>query len=168
MRINNYARFIDDEMTAGYSHITSPIHLFLTPHSVGISNRMIFVHQKSERQVILGTESSVALFTLRTDAKDQGSVGLEVRVTVAKPTGLLGTARRIVLRIEVQHYLLTTQVREADDLASIGSGSEIGCGLASERSLFMVKIHSAEWLENTSVIAKNTETSQGFLGGRNP
>src|SRR5437660_8781895 len=49
----------------------------------------------------------------------------ESRERVAKVAGFLGAARRVVLRIEVQHYRLALKVRERNRVATVIERGEI-------------------------------------------
>jgi hypothetical protein len=95
---------IDDEGRAIDSHVLLAEHAFLRPDAVRLHDLVIGVGEERERQVVLGLERGVLLHGVGADPKDHCIESLEPREGVSKRARLDGSARGVVLGIEVQNH----------------------------------------------------------------
>src|SRR5882762_2549341 len=81
-------------------------------HAVGLGGFLGAVRQQGEGQAMLLRKLLVRSDIIDADAEDHGAQFIERENVVAEFAGLRGAARRVVLRIEIQHHPLAAVVLE--------------------------------------------------------
>src|SRR5690606_30346137 len=95
-----------------------------------LGDRVIDVSEQRKREVVLTREACLALLVQHADAQDDGIVGAEVRQRGLEGARLARAARRVVLRVEVEHHVAAAVVGEAMRRAVLVVEGEIGRGRA--------------------------------------
>src|SRR5579872_5290213 len=100
---------VDDERRTLDPEEGATIERFLLPDTVGVRDLAIDVGQQREGQRILLLELRVRGDAVRTHANDRRIDTLEARERIAELTRLSRAARRVILRIEIQHDRAATE-----------------------------------------------------------
>ena len=95
------------------AHVLAAVARLLLPHAVLLGDLVIGVGKQREVHVVLRGELRLAFLVEDAHAEDRGFALLELRQVVAERAGFGGAARRVVLRIEVQHDRLSRRNRTA-------------------------------------------------------
>ena len=104
--------------------------LLFNPDAVILNDVVLFITDQGEGEIVFGDKIGVTIWRVDTDSKE-GRSRIEKRlVPVAQSTCLRGAARRIVLRIKVEHNRFPSKIGEIDGLAflvwpSNGGGGEV-------------------------------------------
>lgn len=109
--------FVDDEGSTEGTHVLAPIQAFLTPHTKLIDQLLVCVGNQREGEGILFDKLLMRLFAIYADAYHFVAGPVQGVVVVAQVAGLGGTSRCTVLRIEVEHQLLSFIIAQADFFA---------------------------------------------------
>ena len=109
---------IDDEGGAFDAHIFPPVHAFLYPDTIVLAERAVLVRDELHAKIVLGDKLVVIAHRILGRADDADTCGLERTDMLGKGDRLLGAARSVVLRIEVEHQCLTLEIGQRDVLAA--------------------------------------------------
>src|SRR5262249_17240291 len=124
--LRDLARLVDDEGRSKNTPVLPAIHRLLAPHTVPLSDRVVLIDEQRIRQLKFLLELLVRFRRVGAYAEDYRVEAVESRQRIAERAGLDGTARRVVLRVEEQHYVLTFEIGELDLLASVVECGEVG------------------------------------------
>src|SRR5215213_6730042 len=100
------ALLVNQEGLAGEAHVLAVAPGLLAVDAVSLGDGAVSVAQQREREVVLGDESLVRSLVVERDAENLDAGLTNGRVVVAERARLLGAARRVVLRVEVERDLL--------------------------------------------------------------
>src|SRR5699024_156288 len=122
------AAAVDDEGAALDTDVLVAVHILFFEHAVGVAQGFVGVGQQRERECVFAAEV-VVLFHRVARYPDNGGADVgEGGVMVAKILAFLGTARRVVTRVEIQYQRLVGEIGQAQRAAAAGGGAE-GRGL---------------------------------------
>ena len=99
------------------AHVLAPVARLLLPYAVLLCHLVFGVREQREGNPVLAGELRLALLVENADAKYRGLpplIGGQTRLELAR---LLGAAWRVVLRVEVEHHVLSGVVRQPVRLA---------------------------------------------------
>src|SRR5205085_9127031 len=104
------ALLVYEEGLAADAHVLLAHELLLAVDAVSVGDRVVGVGQEREGELVLVRELPVRALVVERDAEDFDPAPLELRERVAETASLLRAARRVVLRVEVEHDLPAAQV----------------------------------------------------------
>ena len=119
--------------------LITPITFFSVHHffPVGtvLGHHLFFrITEQGVGEFVLGNKCLVPLLAIRRDANDRRIEGLDLFPQTAESLGLLGSARGVILGVEINDHLLATQPPESDLLAVLVRKREQRCCLAFDNS----------------------------------
>src|SRR5437588_1076318 len=126
----DFAPLVNEEGLAADAHVLLARELLLAVDAVGICHRMVGVCEEREGEFVLVCELTVRALVVERDAEDFYPAPPELSERVAETASLLRASRRVVLRVEVEHDLLPTQIRQLHLIAFRVARLEVGRGIA--------------------------------------
>lgn len=123
--------FVDHESNPRRAHVSSSVHGFFNPCTVRCMDSLLSIGKQSEGQFFFFYESFVAAFVVRAYAENLVTLSDHRLIVVAQVTSLCSTTGCHVSGIEIQHYFLSTQVRQFYRIAIVIINGEIGCLVAN-------------------------------------
>src|SRR5690606_16378685 len=111
----------------------------LLPDAVRLGDLVVGVGEEGEGQVVFVGELAVGSDGVGADAEHRGAFGVDLLDAVADAAGLRGAAGGVILWVEVEDDLLSTEIGEADGVAVLVGQLEVGgrvagCGLHARQS----------------------------------
>lgn len=128
--VDQQTAFVNDKMAAHNAHICLAVIGLLLPGAIHLRNRVIGVHQESERQIVLFPEFLMALLPVRADAEDDGILFGDRSVALAEPASLDRSASGVVFWIEVEDDFLALIVGQLHALTGVSESGKVGRGPA--------------------------------------
>jgi len=104
------AFLINYESGSDGTHVLLAHEFFKCPGAIGIMHGFVNVGNEGEREVVFFDEFLVRFFTVFAHAEYHITLLLKQIIIVTKVAGFGGTARRIVLGVEVHDHLLASKV----------------------------------------------------------
>lgn len=108
--VGNHAVLVHHKGGADDAHVGLAAHLLLAPSTKGLDGGGLHVGQQVEGQAELVPELGVRGLAILADSQHHCSLGQDVVIHITESAGLRGTARGIVLRIEINHDFLSSEL----------------------------------------------------------
>src|SRR5947209_10235866 len=126
----DFALLVNEKGLAADAHVLLAHELLLAVDAVRFGHRVVCVCEEREGEFVLVCELTVRALVIERDAEDFYPAPPELRERVAETASLLRAPRRVVLRVEVEHDLLPTQIRQLHLIAFRVARLEVGRGIA--------------------------------------
>jgi hypothetical protein len=127
---------VDQERAALDAADLSPVEQLVFHHAEQLADRLLGVRQQLEGEFQLGLEGFMRPQRVARDAVDLDADPLEIAVESPEVGPLLGAARGVVLRIEVERQLFAAPVGESEGAAAGRGKPEIRDRLAERDQRF--------------------------------
>ena len=101
------------------------------PGAIEFMNLMLGIGNQREGQFILGNKVLMLLLGVSADADNLVALGLESLIIIPEIARLGRAARGVVPRVEVEDHFLALELAEADRVAVLIHGIEVGGRLSS-------------------------------------
>src|SRR5271169_3842406 len=124
-------RPVDQKGRAFDAHVFTPVHALLDPGAIFLADLAVDIGGENERQAVLFLELVVRGDRILGDADNDSARATVIRERIAKPAGLCGAARGVVLRVEIQNDFFAAELGEAHTALAVGRQGEIG-GFSAE------------------------------------
>jgi hypothetical protein len=134
----------DQHRLADHAHELAPVHRFLAPGAVGQQHLVFGIGAERDAKLVFDYELVEGGERVGGDAEDRGVGAGKPRTQPGKIHGLAGAARRVSLGVEIQHQILSPEVRERHALpAAAGQferwrldsfGQQVLCGRFARRA----------------------------------
>ena len=118
--LGDRALLVDQEGGALDAHVLAAVQALLHPGAVLLADLAVAIGYQREVEVVLLLELVVARHAVLADAYHLRLEFLESRCIVTEGAGLGGTARGVVLGIEIENDRLAAQLAELELAAAIG------------------------------------------------
>src|SRR5438128_8740889 len=123
---SDLATLIDEEGRAFDPEMFAAVQVLLFPDAVRVRDLALVVAQQREVEMVLVAELSMARGVIPADAEDDRSLRRHAGEIVSEAARFLRAPRRVVLRIEIQDYLLPSKVLQGHPPSVVGSQREVG------------------------------------------
>lgn len=116
----------DEECSAERAHILAAIHRFLAPYAHLFLKAVAGVGDEGEGEVVGRDELLVGGFGVAADSYDSVAFGGERADIVAQRAGLGRAARSVVFRVEIEHEILSGEIRQLHLVAVLVDAQQFG------------------------------------------
>ena len=135
----------DEECSAERAHILAAIHRFLAPYAHLFLKAMVGVGDEGEWEVVGRDELLVGGFGVAADSDDSVTFGGERADIVAQRAGLGRAARRVVFRVEIEHEVLSGEIRQLHLVAVLVDAQQFGRFVSDIHNvLFLIQLKGSE------------------------
>ena len=94
IHLGDVAVFVDQERGALDAPVFFAVHVLFLPDAVLLADRVLFVGEQDERQLVFRDELLMLLHRVRRDAEDHGVRVRKRRMQIAEAAGLRRASRR--------------------------------------------------------------------------
>lgn len=116
----------DEECGAERAHILAAIHRFLAPYAHLFLKAVAGVGDEGEGEVVGRNELLVGSFGVAADSYDRVAFGGERADIVAQRACLGRAARSVVFRVEIEHDVLSGEIRQLHLVAVLVDAQQFG------------------------------------------
>jgi len=126
----NQAAFVNQKGGTHGAHIRFAVIFLFLPHAVSLHDGLVGIDEQREGQVVFESELLMGRHAVDAHADDLNITSFQLFLVVAQVAGLGGATRRVVFGIKVKGDFPTSVVMQADGVAILVLGGEVGGGLA--------------------------------------